>query len=248
VDRAAASSAAAARLLLCSIPRPRSAPTLEPALAPAPALALAPASGSCDAEAVVAGNVHRPARMGLSRRAWFGLVFVLGTSTWLAPFDASAVAREANGYYLTGTGVRQKEVALFSIDVYVISHYMRDLPPTRSRAAVIAADVDKMFALRMLRELSAAQIKDALRADFAANGYANRAKIDAFVSAVGQPLPKGSTITIRYDSASKTTTASAKGNPPVTIPGVDFMTAIWSIWLGRIDQNGLSEELIKRIP
>jgi hypothetical protein len=199
-------------------------------------------------EIVLAGNVQRRARMGLTRRAWLGLVFVLGVTMWLAPVDASAVAREANGYYLTGTGVRQKEVALFSVDVYVISHYMRDLPPTKSKAAVIAADVDKMFALRLLRELSAAQIQGALRDAYAVNGYNNRAKIDAFVAAVGQTLPKGATITIRYDAASKVTTASSKGNPPVSIPGVDFMIATWSIWLGRIDQDGLGEALIQRIP
>ena len=173
---------------------------------------------------------------------------MLGTSIWLAPVDASAIAREANGYYLTGTGVRQKEVALFSVDVYVISHYMRDLPQTKSKVAVITADVDKMFALRMLRELSAAQIQGALRDSYAENGYDNRAKIDAFVAAVGQPLRKGATITIRYDAASKTTTASAKGNPPISIPGVDFMMATWSIWLGRIDQDGLGDALIGRIP
>jgi hypothetical protein len=186
--------------------------------------------------------------MGLTRRSWVGLVFALGASIWLASVDASAVAREANGYYLTGTGVRQKDVGLFSVDVYVISHYMRDLPPTKSRGAVIAADVDKMFALRMLRELSTAQIQGALRASFAENGYDNTAKINAFVAAVGQPLRKGSTITIRYDAASKTTTASTKGRPPVTIPGVDFMRATWSIWMGRIDQDGLGEALIERIP
>jgi Chalcone isomerase-like len=186
--------------------------------------------------------------MGLPRRSWLGLILVLGASIWLAPVVASAVAREANGYYLTGTGVRQKEVALFSVDVYVISHYMRDLPPTKTKGAVIAADVDKMFALRMLRELSAAQIQSALRDSFAANGYDNRAKINAFVTAVGKPLPKGATITIRYDAATQTTTASAKGNQPISIPGVDFMRATWSIWLGRIDQDGLGEALIERIP
>jgi hypothetical protein len=186
--------------------------------------------------------------MGLTCRSWVGLVFALGAAIWLASVDASAVAREANGYYLTGTGVRQKEVGLFSVDVYVISHYMRDLPPTKSRGAVIAADVDKMFALRMLRELSAAQIQGALRDSFADNGYANSAKINAFVAAVGQPLRKGATITIRYDAASKTTTASTRGRPPVTIPGVDFMRATWSIWMGRIDQDGLGETLIERIP
>ncbi len=186
--------------------------------------------------------------MGLTRREWLGLVAGLGTSIWLVPGDASAVAREANGYYLTGTGVRQKEVALFSVDVYVISHYMRDLPSTKSKGAVIAADVDKMFALRMLRELSAEQIQAALRKSFAENGYDDQAKIDAFVAAVGRPLPKGSSITIRYDAATKTTTASAKGNRPISIPGVEFMRATWSIWLGRIDQDGLGDALISRIP
>lgn len=186
--------------------------------------------------------------MGLTRRASLGLILVVGGSICLAPLDAWAIAREANGYYLTGTGVRQKEVALFNVDVYVISHYMRDLPPTKSKAAVIAADVDKMFALRLLRELSAAQIQGALRDAYAVNGYDNRAKIDAFVAAVGQTLRKGATITIRYDAATKTTTASSRGNPPVSIPGVDFMNATWSIWLGRIDQDGLGEALIQRIP
>jgi len=186
--------------------------------------------------------------MGLSRRAWLGLVCAMGVSIGLAPDDASALVREANGYYLTGTGVRQKEVAVFSVDVYVISHYMRDLPPTKSRAAVIAADVDKMFALRMLLDLSAAQIQDALRESFATNGYGNRAKIDAFVAAVGQPIPKGATITIEYDAGAKTTTARAKGNPSVSIPGVDFMIATWSIWLGRYDPDGLGEALIERLP
>ncbi len=184
----------------------------------------------------------------LTRRASLELAVVLGTSIWLAPGDASAITREANGYFLTGTGVRQKEVALFRVDVYVISHYMRDLPPAKSKGAVITADVDKMFALRMLRELSAEQIQGALRQSFAENGYDNRAKIDAFVAAVGQPLGKGTTITIRYDAASKITTASAKGNRPISIPGVDFMIATWSIWLGRIDQDGLGDALIQLIP
>jgi hypothetical protein len=196
----------------------------------------------------MAGNLQWRVRMGLTRREWLGLVAVVGTSLWLVPLDASAVDREANGYYLTGTGVRQKEVALFTVDVYVISHYMRDLPPTKSKGAVITADVDKMFALRMLRELSADQIQSALRKSFAENGYDDQPKIDAFVAAVGKPMPKGATITIRYDAATKTTTASAKGNTPISIPGVEFMRATWSIWLGRIDQDGLGDALIGRIP
>ena len=186
--------------------------------------------------------------MGLPRRSLLGLAFVLGASVWLAPVDVSALAREANGYYLTGTGVWQKEVAFFNFDVYVISHYMRDLPPSKSKGAVIAADVDKLFALRLLRDLSAAQIQGALRDAFAANGYGDRAKIDAFVAAVGQPIPKGATITIEYDAGAKTTTARAKGNPSVSIPGVDFMIATWSIWLGRYDPDGLGEALIERLP
>jgi hypothetical protein len=185
---------------------------------------------------------------GLPRRSLLGLFLVMGASIWLEPANAMAISREANGYYLTGTGVRRKEVALFDIDIYVISHYMRDLPRTKSKGAVIAADVDKMFALRTLRDVSAEQIQGALRDAFAANGYTNRAKIHAFVTAIGQPLPKGATITIRYDAATKTTTASAKGNRPVSIPGTDFMIAIWSIWLAGGDSDGLGDALIQRLP
>ncbi len=186
--------------------------------------------------------------MGLTRRASLGLVRARRVRCGLPRSTPGPSPARRTATTLTGTGVRQKEVALFSVDVYVISHYMRDLPTTKSKAAVIAADVDKMFALRLLRELSAEQIQGALRDAYAVNGYNNRAKINAFVSAVGQTLRKGSTITIRYDAATKTTTASSKGNPPVSIPGVDFMTATWSIWLGRIDQDGLGEALIDRIP
>jgi hypothetical protein len=186
--------------------------------------------------------------MRLTRRGWLGLAFVLGVSMWLVPVDASAVAREANGYYLTGTGVRQKKVALFTADVYVISHYMRDLPPTKSKRSVVDSEVDKMFALRMVRDVSIDQIQGALREAYAINGYDDRAKIDAFVAVFTRPLHKDSTVTIRYDAASKTTMVRATGTAQVTVPGVDFMTATWSIWFGRIDQPGLGDALIDRVP
>jgi hypothetical protein len=186
--------------------------------------------------------------MRLTRRGWLGLAFVLAASMSLVPVDASAVAREANGYYLTGTGVRQKKVAFITADVYVISHYMRDLPPTKSKRAVVDSEVDKMFALRMVRDVTIDQIQGALREAYAMNGYDDRAKIDAFVAVFTRPLTKNSSVTIRYNAASKTTTVSATGAAPVTVPGVDFMTATWSIWFGRIDQPRLGDALIDRVP
>jgi hypothetical protein len=198
--------------------------------------------------AILVENVHGSASMRLTRRGWLGLAFVLGVTMLLVPVDASAVAREANGYYLTGTGVRQKKVALFTADVYVISHYMRDLPPTKSKRSVVDSEVDKMFALRMVRDVSIDQIQGALREAYAMNGYDDRAKIDAFVAVFTRPLHKDSTVTIRYDAASKTTMVRATGTAQVTVPGVDFMTATWSIWFGRIDQPGLGDALIDRVP
>jgi hypothetical protein len=34
----------------------------------------------------------------------------------------------------------------------------------------------------------------------------------------------------------------------VTVDGVDFMKAVWSIWLGKIDQPKLGDQLISQLP
>jgi len=185
--------------------------------------------------------------MQLSRRRSLQLITAAGM---LAAFPrlAAALEREPGGFYRTGSGVRVKHVAMFTAKVYAISHYMRELPPTKSKAAVIAMDTDKALSWRLLRDLEVKQIRDALRDGFKMNGYADTAKIDLFLGAFTKPPPENTLITISYTSASKSTTIKVAGDGTATLPGDDFMRATWSIWFGKIDQPELGDALIQRIP
>lgn len=188
--------------------------------------------------------------MYLSRRRTLHLALGAGLGLCFSSFSrrAAALEREASGYYLTGNAVRQKKLGPFRVDVYAISHFMRDLPPLRSKQAVIAMDTDKAFTWRLLRSLEAKQIRDALSDAYAMNSYTDTAKIALFLNAFTAPLPEGTTVQIRYATATKTTTLSVVGGGTASVPGIDFMQGTWSIWFGKIDQSDLGDQLIRRIP
>src|SRR6516165_9551859 len=116
----------------------------------------------------------------------------------LLTLPARALERGRDGYFHTGDGVRYKKIAFINIKVYAIDHYMKDLPPQKSKQAVIDADVDKRFSWKMLRTVEADKIKNALREAFAKNGYGDSAKIDAFVSSIGGELKEGDNVSISY--------------------------------------------------
>ncbi|WP_437588928.1 chalcone isomerase family protein [Sorangium sp. So ce1000] len=151
-------------------------------------------------------------------------------------------------YTLTGTGVRVRTIGVVNIDVYRISHYMEHLPATRSREAVIDMDTGKKFVWTMLRDVDRASIVKALREAYALNRYTDTAKIERFVAAFKGDLKAGAEVTIEYDPRAKATTVTAAGGEKATVGGVDFMKATWRIWLGKIDQPRLSDELIARLP
>jgi hypothetical protein len=182
--------------------------------------------------------------MRIGRRSALGIA----VAAFLAPGLAFAIERDAKGWYMTGTGVRVKRVGPFTAKVYSISHFMRELPPTKSKAAVIAMDTDKAFSWRLLRDLEASQVQNALRDAFAMNDYRDRAKIDAFLGAFNRKLEKDANVTIAYSAANKTTTAKTDAGGSASVAGVDFMRAVWSIWFGNIDQPSLGDALISQIP
>jgi chalcone isomerase-like protein len=163
----------------------------------------------------------------------------------LFALPAAALERDLDGYYHTGEGVRVKKVAFINVKVYAIDHYMKELPPAKSKQAVIDADVDKRFSWKMLRTVESEKIKDALREAFAKNGYGDGAKITSFVGSFGKELKEGDQVTINYDSAMKTTTVTTPAGS-ATVEGEDFMKATWSIWFGKIDQPNLSDSLLNR--
>jgi hypothetical protein len=185
--------------------------------------------------------------MQLTRRRTLQLITAAGALV-VAPRLAAALEREPGGFYRTGSGVRVKHVGPFSAKVYAISHYMRDLPPSKSKQAVITMETDKALSWRLLRDLDAKQIQDAMRDGFKMNGYADQAKIQQFVGAFTKKVPENTLITITYKSAPKTTTIAVAGDGTATIPGSDFMRGVWSIWFGKIDQPELGDALVQRIP
>ncbi len=171
------------------------------------------------------------------------LIAVVALGLFALP--ASALERDRDGYFHTGEGIRYKKVAFINVKVYAIDHYMKDLPPQKSKQAVIDADVDKRISWKMLRTVDAEKIRNALREAYAKNGYNDAAKIGAFVDALAKELKEGDAVTIKYDAAKKTTTITGPTGS-ATVPGEEFMKATWSIWFGKIDQKDLGDSLIQR--
>jgi len=164
----------------------------------------------------------------------------------LFALPAAALERDRDGYYHTGGGVRVKKVAFISVKVYAIDHYMKDLPPSKSKQAVIDAAVDKRFSWKMLRTVESEKITNALREAFTKNGYSDNAKIDSFVGSFGKELKEGDQVTINYAAAQEATTVTTPSGSR-TVEGEDFMKATWSIWFGKIDQPSLGDSLLDRL-
>jgi hypothetical protein len=191
------------------------------------------------------------ARTALSRRtslAQIGLGALLAFVALVAfASGAWALDRGADGWFHTGDGVRVKKVVFVNFDVYSIGHDMKDLPPSKSKQAVIDMDTDKRLTWRMLRDVEHEKIQNALSDAFAMNGYADASKIGPFVGAFSGDLKKGAVVTIQYGSASKAVSVTVQGGGTASVPGADFMRAVWSIWFAKIDQPALGDALIKNL-
>jgi hypothetical protein len=152
-----------------------------------------------------------------------------------------------DGWIHTGSGTRVKTVVLVDVKVYSISHFMKQAPATKSKQAVIDADVDKKFVWTMLRDVDHEKVVQTLKDAFAANGYGDAGNIGKFVGAFSAELKEKSKVTIKYDAEKKATTVSVGGGGSATVEGVDFMKAVWKIWFGKIDQPSLGDALISKL-
>jgi hypothetical protein len=52
---------------------------------------------------------------------------------------------------------------------------------------------------------------------------------------------------ISYSATAKNVTIWVQGAGSATIAGADFMKAVWSIWLGKIDQPSMGDQLISKL-
>lgn len=158
-----------------------------------------------------------------------------------------APAAIADDWILTGSGVRVKKIAFVSLDLYNISHYMKQLPSSKSKQAVIDMETGKKFVWTTKRNVDQDRLQTALKEAFAMNGYGDAGKIGQFIAAFKGGLNEKSSVTIVYDPDKKETSVSAQSGS-ATVGGVDFMKAVWSMWFGKIDQPSLGDALISKIP
>jgi hypothetical protein len=166
----------------------------------------------------------------------------------LLTLSATSFGLEAkDGWYHTGDSVRKKTVVFVPVKVYAIGHDMRCLPSAKTKQAVIDADCDKRFTLRMLMSVDQSKIVNALREAYALNGYGDAAKINAAMAAFTAALTDNAYITFTYDSANKRTTVYEQNGGTAVVPGVEFMKGTWSIWLGKIDPPSIGDELIANL-
>jgi len=166
----------------------------------------------------------------------------------LALLVSIAPSAMAEGMIHTGDGVRTKSLGLFSVKVYAIRHDMKERPATKSKQAVIDADVDKKFTWMMLRDVDCSKIRKALKDAFEMNGFTDARRIEQFIGTCKQEeVKEKSSVVIAYNAAAKAVTVSIQGGGSATIEGVDFMKAVWSIWFGKIDQPALGDSLISKL-
>lgn len=166
----------------------------------------------------------------------------------LALFVTLASSAFADPMIYTGDAVRTKSVGPFTAKVYSIRHDMKERPATKSKQAVIDADVDKKFTWRMLRDVDSDKIKKALTEAFQMNGFTDGARIAQFVGAFNkEEVKENSAVVISYNAAAKNVTIWVQNGGSATVAGQDFMKGVWSIWLGKIDQPSMGDQLISKL-
>jgi hypothetical protein len=128
---------------------------------------------------------------------------------------------------LNGMGVR---VAYIFVKVYVGGLYLAT--PTHDATAATQTDEPKRVLLQFLRDVTHEEMVNAMREGFAHTASAAlQPQVDQFSGFFTQPLVTGSQASFDYVPGTGTT-VTIGGQAKGTIPGADFMRALWGIWLG----------------
>jgi hypothetical protein len=166
---------------------------------------------------------------------------------FLVSVSGLEVFAQAGDWVTTGSGIRVRKIAFVNVNVYSITHQMKNPPATKSAQAIIDADVEKKFTLKLMRSLDAEKISNAINDAYKLNGYTNQANIDTIRNVLVGDINEGETIVFSYNPANKTTSCTFRGKTS-NVAGIDFMKATWSIWFGKIDQPALTQALMSKLP
>jgi len=128
---------------------------------------------------------------------------------------------------LNGLGLRKKSM----FKVYVGGLYLES--PSKDAGAILAADQAKAIRMHFLRDLTKAQLVEALRAGFEANAKDKPGQKAAFdkMLALIPDVKEGDTLTFTYQPA-KGTTLQVGNKELGVFEGKGFGDAVFSIFLG----------------
>lgn len=138
---------------------------------------------------------------------------------------------------LNGMGVR---IAYVFVKVYVAGLYLEN--PTHDGQAATQSDEAKRMQLQFLREVTHDEMTDAMKEGFEHTATpALEPQIQQFTSFFTKPFEPGQQAIFDYVPG-KGTTVILAGEEKGTIPGAEFMRALWGIWLGSEPPNEALKE------
>jgi hypothetical protein len=152
---------------------------------------------------------------------------------------------------LLGIGLRTKTI--LKVKVYAVGLYVADAAlagPLKGKSGpdlyreLVWGDFPKEIHLRLVRDVSASQMQEAIRE---ALEKADKARTDQFASYFGD-IKTGEEYVLRW-TAGGTLETVAKGAPRPPIADKKFAGAVFGIWLGEEPvQEDIKQDLIARVP
>jgi hypothetical protein len=126
---------------------------------------------------------------------------------------------------LNGLGLRSK----MFVKVYVGGLYLEK--KASDPAAIIQADAPKRVVMHFIYEPSREQMVDAFKEGFEGNAPGKfKAEVEKWLAAQ-EALKKGDQIVVTYVPGTGTT-LTIKGKDKLTVPGLPFAQAAFSVWFG----------------
>jgi hypothetical protein len=160
----------------------------------------------------------------------------------------AALQKTKDGFYVTGVGIRIKEVAFVDVEVYKATHMMKEVPNPPTKSAVIKANTDKRMKIEMLRDVDLEDILEGIRTGYQRNGWQDMTEVEKLFGILSVDLVEGDAFWVLYDAKKETTTAvTADGRNKSSVAGKKFMMATWSTWFDKIDSPGLGDQLIQYV-
>jgi hypothetical protein len=177
--------------------------------------------------------------------AGLGLVLALASTVPTAHADTEQAS--PTGYYVTG---QTKRTGPDGVN-YVVLHEMK-ARTAKDPVSAKNADVSKRFLITLLSEVPCAKLNETFRLGLARNNQMGGAASQARFATLAAACPSGSVkaraqVVLAYQAETKRTTLWVEGKGTATLQGVDNMRALWSIWLGAVENEKTDTNLVSKM-